>query len=502
MKRFLSLLLAFLLTVSFMASCGGTADTSKSGDETTQAETPEETEDTRFDGINFGGREFRVLSSEDANDATNAHFLIAGTGEMIGEIVNDAVYRRNMTVEEKLNISLVFTPAYYDYNNASTELRKLVMAGDDAYDLIVNDLRSLAELSAEGLFRNIYNSSWLDLDRSYWYRDYMEDLMIVEGGMYILAGDYLMDILASCHVLYYNKDIIKDVYGDGDTIYKYVFDGNWTIDKFIETIRDTARDIDGDTKMTESDLYGFACIGTWGSAVPVLIGTGIEFVTRDGDSIKFNFNNERSVKILEKMNELFYHEGVTTNITDWSVAGLRNLFGSGNTVFVGYNRLGDLANMRDIEFPIGNVPYPKLDTAQKNYVTSTHDTTEVGAIPNTVTDLEFVTTCLEALGAMTAEILLPEYYENSLKIKYASDATAANMIDLIHDSISSPFACAYNHILNGFMLGTTFCDQLTNRSTDFASAYAQGETAAVARMEELIEKFAGVLAQSSAADAQ
>ena len=38
---------------------------------------------------------------------------------------------------------------------------------------------------------------------------------------------------------------------------------------------------------------------------------------------------------LEKMNELFYREGVTTNITDWSVAGLRNLFGSGNTVFVG-----------------------------------------------------------------------------------------------------------------------------------------------------------------------
>ena len=87
----------------------------------------------------------------------------------------------------------------------------------------------------------------------------------------------------------------------------------------------------------------------------------------------------------------------------------------------------------------------------------------MGTIPNTVTDLEFVTTCLEALGAMTAEILLPEYYENSLKIKYASDATAANMIDLIHDSISSPFACAYNHILNRFMLGTTFCDQLTNQ---------------------------------------
>ncbi len=497
MKRLLSLLLALSLMLVFFASCSGNTETSGSGDTAAETE-PAETEDTRFDNINFGGRAFRVLSSEDSNDATNAHFLIAGTGEMTGEIVNDAVYKRNMTVQEMINISLEFTPSYYTYSDASTQLRTLVMAGDDAYDLIVNDLRSLAELSAEGLFHNIYNASWFDLDRNYWYKDYMEDLMIVRGGMYILAGDYFMDILASCHVLYYNKDIIKDAYGDGDTIYKYVFDGTWTIDKMIETIKDTYRDLDGDTKMTESDLYGFACIGTWGSAVPVLIGTGIEFVRRDGDSISFSFNNERSTRILEKMNELFYHEGVTTSIADWSSAGLRKLFGSGNTVFVGYNRLGDLANMRDIDFPIGIVPYPKLDTDQKEYVTATHDTTEVGAIPNTTPDLDFVTTCIEALNAKTAEILLPEYYENALKIKYASDATAAKMIDLIHDSISSPFACAYNHILNGFMLGATFCDLLTAKKTDFASAYAQGEKAAATKLDELNEKFADLLTRQSA----
>lgn len=496
MKRLLSLLLAFLFTISFMASCGSTADTSNSGNEVTETEAPEETRDTRFDNINFGGREFRVLSSEDSNDSTNAHHLIAGSGEMNGEIVNDAVYKRNMTVEEKLKIKLSFTPSYYTYNDASTELRKLVMAGDDAYDLIINDLRSLSELSAEGLFLNVYNSSWLDLERSYWYKDFMEDLMIVKGGMYILAGDFFMDILSSSHVLYYNQDIIKDAYGSGDAIYNFVFDGTWTIDKMIEVIKTTARDLDGDTKMTESDLYGFACIGTWGSAIPVLIGTGIEFVTREGDAIRFNFNNERSAKILEKMNELFYADGVTTNIADWSPAGLRNLFGSGHTVMVGYNRLGDLANMRDIEFPIGNVPYPKLDTAQKEYVTSTHDTTEVGAIPNTTTDLEFITTCLEALALNTSEILLPEYYENSLKIKYASDATAAKMIDIIHDSISSPFACAYDNLLGGFMLNITFCTQLSAKKTDFASAYAKGESAAIAKMDEVVQQFSALLAQN------
>ncbi len=374
------------------------------------------------------------------------------------------------------------------------------MAGDDTYDLIINDLRSIAELSAEGLFKNIYGSKIIDLQRSYWYKSYMEDLMVVKGGMYILAGDYFMDVLASCHVLYYNKDIINDNYGSGDVVYDYVFDGTWTLDKMIEMVTDTARDLNGDSKMKPGDLYGFNCVGTWGSAIPVLIATGVQFVSRDNDSIEFIFNNERSIKILEKMNELFYSPGTLTSTPD--LLALRKLFGSGNTVFMGYNRLGDLANMREIEFPIGAVPYPKLDTEQKDYVTSTHDTTEVGGIPITVQDMEFITTVIEALSAATSEIVLPEYYENSLKVKYARDNTVAKMIDIIHDSISSPFALAYDNMTSSFMLGSTFCTPLGSKKTDFASFYAKGEKGAKKQMEKLEEKFIKVLNDAAGANAE
>ena len=104
------------------------------------------------------------------------------------------------------------------------------------------------------------------------------------------------------------------------------------------------------------------------------------------------------MKILEKMNScsIMRCDHKYNRLVGRRTA---SLFGSGNTVFVDYNRLGDLqacgtSSSRSATF------YPKLDTAQKNYVTSTHDTTEVGAIPNTVTDLEFVT-CL-GKQAMTA----------------------------------------------------------------------------------------------------
>jgi ABC-type sugar transport system, periplasmic component len=493
MKRIVSLFLVIAI-ISTLAACADSSTSKTSSVDTTAAAVTEgETSDTRFDNIDYEGRDFRVQSSEDASDSTNANALIAGSGEMNGEIVNDAVYKRNLDIEEKLKVKLVYTPSDYTYDTASTEIRKLVLAGDDVYDLIINDLRSVAELSAEGLFKNVYNSDVIDLTRSYWYSDYMNDLMVVKGGMYVLAGDYFMDVLASCHVLYYNKDIIKDSYGDGDTIYNYVFDGTWTLDKFIEMVTATARDLDGDSKMKEGDLFGFTCIGTWGSAVPVLEGTGIQFVTRDNGNIEFCFNNERSVTILEKMNELFYSAGTLTAIKDNNTAGLRTLFASGNTVFLGYNRLGDLANMREIEFGIGVVPYPKLDTDQKAYVTSTHDTTEVGGIPTTITDLEFVTTVIEALSADTAVTVLPEYYENSLKVKYASDNTVAKMIDIIHDSISSPFALAYDSAIGSFMMSGCFCTPLTSKKTDFASFYAKGEAKAVEKMAELVANFTKIL---------
>lgn len=70
------------------------------------------------------------------------------------------------------------------------------------------------------------------------------------------------------------------------------------------------------------------------------------------------------------------------------------------------------------------------------------------------------------------------------------------MIDIIHDSISSPFACAYDNLLGGFMLNITFCTQLSAKKTDFASAYAKGESAAIAKMDEVVQQFSALLAQN------
>jgi len=506
MKKGISLLLVIAMLAASICSCSDNKVENDSSDanknnqvnDPAQSETePEEVD--RFADVNYGGKSFRIYTSVDTTDATNSDQFIRGSGELTGEIVNDAVFNRNAKVSEKLNIKLEFEEANYNYDSVKVSLNNIILSGIDAYDIMANDMRAFASLSATGSLHNIYGNEILDLDKSYWNKNAMDDLMFIDGGMFCLVGDYFTDALASCHVLYVNESMLEDNIGDKEYINKLVFDGNWTFDEMISIISTATVDSDGDGEMKEGDVFGFTCIGTWGSMIPFLIGTDIQFIEKDSDgNVSYVFNNERSVKILEKLNELFYSDGSLINLADYSSAGLRNVFSNNKTLIMGYNRLGDLANLRDIDFSMGVVPYPKLDTAQENYVASMHDITEIGAIPVTVQleNLDFVLTCLEVLSIETSRMVIPEYYENALKVKYVAGEDDAKMIDLIHDSVGSPFAVAYDNALGSFMLSTCFSQPLGNKQTDFASAYKKNEKASKKLLEKLTGNFVDVLFQS------
>ncbi len=175
------------------------------------------------------------------------------------------------------------------------------------------------------------------------------------------------------------------------------------------------------------------------------------------------------------------------------------MFANQQTTFVGYLRLCDLERMRDIEFSVGLSCYPKLNTEQENYVSSLHDTSEVGAIVVTANpaDMDFISTVLEVMAREAGRTIIPAYYEEALKIKYVNGSEDAAMIDLIHDSITSPFALAYNNILGGMLLANCFLTPLGSKKTDFASGYASAEKAGNQKLDELVAAFEEVVARQN-----
>ena len=166
---------------------------------------------------------------------------------------------------------------------------------------------------------------------------------------------------------------------------------------------------------------------------------------------------------------------------------------------VGYNRLGNLANFREVEFNMSAIPYPKLDEDQENYSTSMHDTSEIGVLLMTLPldSMEYVCTVLEVCGRETNRMVIPEWYENGLKIKYANGQDDAKMIDLIHDTITDPFALAYDQALSNFMMSSCFSSPLGSNNTDFASNYKKYEKVGNKALEKTYAKFADNIANGN-----
>lgn len=497
--RKISFLLSVILTAPSMAACGE----GKIADETSVNDTGTTSgnvtgEQDEFADMDLGGQEIRIYTSTNADvDSRTSNYLIEGPDEETGDVVQDSAYFRNRSVEETLNVKLVYTDYDVNYASAAAEISKLVMSGDDLYDIIISKLYPMAGLSAEGNFRNIANAPYIDTTQDYWYDGYMSELSLDGKKEYILAGDYFIDVLRSAHALYFNKDLLETHTGDGDALYKDVLDNKWTFDTFLTYVNGMYSDLNGNSEHDIGDQYGYVAFQTWGPMIPFLVSAGLKLTEKTSDGkLKIAMNNENSVRLLELLNKIFYSEA--TCVTEFmkldedAIQTQNNLFRNGRSLFLGSNRLGSLELLRDVEFEVGIVPYPKFDPNQKEYVSSSHDTTEIGVIPVTCQNFENVCAVLEVLNRETAKLVIPAYYETGLKVKYSRDDYSSQMIDIIHGNIGGSFALAYSNNCDAIFQQTAFYLPLSRKSNDFSSNFAKYEAAAQAKLDKLVENFSSL----------
>lgn len=486
MKRLISFILVFLLFVTFSACTA--ADDALSSETGTSAPEAETVAADPFEGIDFAGKAFRILTSIDSMNATNANELIEGSGALNGELVNDAVWGRNNYVEEFLNVDLVFTHQKSDYGTCTGDIRKIVLSGDDAYDLMINDVRSFIELTLEGLFINIYGDENMDFTKPYWYYDYMEELCLINGYMTVLAGDYFMDTIGSAHCLLLNTKLLENLYGDPMLFYDLALQDKWTIENAQKYVSGAYADLNGNDKADLDDQYGLGIPNTWGYFSPLCISAGAEIFSRNSDGYyELTVNSPRTLKLIEKLGAFSFDKGVNFKYVCDSAASsrLNSSFSAGLVLLASGQRLCNLANYRDLDF-VGVITYPKLDEEQPTYITSTHDTTEVGVIPATVKDIDFVTTVLEVLNRETTDRVTYVYYEEALKIKYSSDETMASMIDIMHNNIKGAFIMGYDTSFKFNPVYYFMTELVMKNSTDFASVYAKYEEAMLNDLDRMV----------------
>ena len=421
--------------------------------------------------------------------------LIEGPEEETGDIVSDSAYFRNRRVEELLNVKFEYTELDADYTTCGNNIKKIIMSGEDLYDIVINDLFPLASLAVNGNFLSVAGAPYIDFDKDYWYSDYMTQLSLDGRKMFQMAGDYFIDVLRSAHSLYFYKSLAQNYYGDGDLFYNEVLGNTWTYDKFISYLSACYVDLNGNSERDIDDQYGLSVCQIWGPSIAFIISADLKYVDVGDDGITLAMNNQRSVTLLEKLYEIFYSDA-TANAEKLKSSDAVNdslrIFKEGRSMFLGYFRLGSFEMLRDMEQEVGILPYPKLDDSQEKYVTSSHDTTEIGVIPITCTKFDTVCAVLEVLNRETQSIVLPAYYETGLKVKYTRDDMSAQMIDIIHGNIGGSFPLAYGDMMNNVFLKASFYEPLAAGKTDFASTYAKLEPKAQKSLDKYYAKFAEI----------
>lgn len=476
-------LLAFLLLVSLLSSisCGDAA----TPDETT-AQTPDGTETTAEETISdnlpdadFGGYEFRLFVPENSKDSYTPE-------SETGEIVDDAIYRRNRTVEERFKIKLTsVSSGKTNSDEHLAEIRKLIEAGEDAADMVLGTGKKLSTLALEGYFLNIRDIEHLDFTKPWWSSGLVDDLTF-NGKMFTCSNNLSYDEFAGSKVYFFNKQLIENYRLDNP--YDLVFDGKWTLDRLISMTKDTYEDLNGNGSPDENDRYGMLTTishNAWSVAL------GIPEWQKNKDTIDIVAMSNRMLEAFDKIHDWYFNsKGLRTYSSgkDENMQEIRKIFGEGRAVFsfgfIGWSG----SEYRDSDVDYGIIPYPKFDETQENYrVFLGVNSINMFSIPITVTNTDRTGVILEALSAEGYRQVIPTYYEIALKDKYLRDEESVQMLDLITASRTISFSYMYdNYGKSGLGFGNCFTSSYKD---SYATFYAAQENAVKSRIADVLKAF-------------
>ena len=437
-KRLLSTILLCAVVLS-QAACGDKPnDTSVTDGCTTTAG---ESKADVFAGLadkTFDGKEFNFLIRETEIDD---YYIEKETGD----VLDDAVYRRNSEVEQRFDIKINPISIDGSWNSRDTYLgiiRNSVMAGSGEYDLVDGYAAVIGELFADNICMNLWDVPNLRLDEK-WWSELVADELTVNGKLYAMSGDLAINMWGNLHVMYFNKGMIED-YGRTSP-YDRVYDGTWTFDAFLSDIKDVSKDLNGDGSMGDNDMWGFLVYDPL--ALDNLHNAFNIPVSKKGANglPEYDLQNERLIGAVEKITSLVF-ENPDTYYLDHSRSDYREtsraIFSSGNAMYFP-DTLEACTLMRGSDTDFGIIPLPKYDENQDNYYTTSRDGRSMFVIPNDVKDADFSGLITEALAVASHEYVIPAYYDVTLKTKVARDNDSAAMLDIIRDGLKLEFVAEY-----------------------------------------------------------
>ena len=484
-----ALLTAIILMNLYVTSCAEAA--SNSGETTATAASETESETTALvaeipDDAYFDGHTFTFLITGNTENTWEKNDFKAE--EENGEVLNDARFKRNLAVEDRLGITIETVENYgsaFGAGSGYLAFQTCVMAGDTSYDAGMIAGYDCATLACGGYLYDLNTLPYMDMTKPWWDHRVNEDLTI-NGKLYYTTGDISTADNDATNAILFSKQLITD-FGLEDP-YELVKSGKWTIDKMIEMGTGVAGDLNGDTKYDKNDR--FAAI-IWDDTIMGMVNaTGSKCATVQPDgTLELTLYNDDVLSMFEKYTAFFdrtiaYHY----QRTSYDITDPVNMFANNQALF--FTQLLDLVTyFRDMQTDFGILPFPKLDEEQEGYHSTIGSWHSVFlAVPLVQEDAERTGIVLEALAAESYYTVTPAYYEKTLIGKYTRDEESADMIDIILSTRVYDLGWFYQ--IGEY--NENIMDMFRQNKTDFTSMYDTYKNSALAKIEEINEAFAQV----------
>ncbi|MBE6611115.1 MAG: hypothetical protein E7632_01370 [Ruminococcaceae bacterium] len=432
MRKYTAFLLAMMLLAS-SASCGSDApaadDTTSAGEsETTAAETH------ILDAMgekDFGGKTYTILDANDYPDTSRN----MPSDEMAGEVLNDALAKRDSTIEDRYNVNIEYLP-YTPAKDGIAAFTTAFLAGDKMAELIITRASSaMPQLGADHMLHDLNALPHMELDQP-WWSGLMNENLALKGKLYFTTGDISPSMYQSQCVMLVNTNLL-DKYNIDTDYYALVREGKWTLDQVIEFTK-LSQDVNGDNVMhTSEDFFGFVgdTTGSALSAMAFVTGAGVTTSIIENDTIVMTeLFDEKLVNVLEKLGKIAAKERFADR-RDY----INRAFKEDRAISIQTYMGSVITSLRDMESDYMVLPMPKYDEAQEDYRTLANGwcCCFVG-IPADA-DKELAGFITEAMGHLSYNEVRSSAYDMILKQKAVRDEEGCEMIDLIWSSLYMDF---------------------------------------------------------------